>query len=148
VTRSLFALERRFEVGVLYIFQVLLLATVIFAVVQRDWWLVGICVVAFFFNGSIGQGLQKNRRKSFTQLSAGSSGEPVTVDDVPANDELFLLARSAIKFRWLAVLTAAAITYHFGQRWWVIISAMVAAWAFATLLTGRVFWKGRERGQT
>jgi hypothetical protein len=145
VSQALFALERRFELHVLYVFQAMLLAVAVYAIVIRDWWLVGTCVVAFFLNGLIGQGLQKNRRKSFAQLSGGSAGEPQTPADLPGDAELFLLMRTVIKFRRLAVLTAAVVTYQMGQRWWVIVGAAVAAWAVSMLLMATVLAKGRPR---
>jgi hypothetical protein len=45
--KDLFALERRFERRVLYVFQAIMVVA-ISAIVRGDWWLLGICIGARF----------------------------------------------------------------------------------------------------
>lgn len=143
MSQTLFALERRFELRALYVFSVGLFGIIIAAIMHSDWWLIGICIAALFLNGLIGQGLQKNRRKSFSQLSAGSAGESQEPSEEPTSDDFYMVARSATKFMLLVVIAAGVIAYHFDQPWWFIIGAAVAAWAISGLLMLAAFWKAR-----
>jgi hypothetical protein len=145
--RTLFALERRFELRVLRIFMVGLSAILIVAIVQRDWWLLGICLVALFFNGLIGGRLHKNRHKSFWQLAAGSSVEQDTLSEEPENEDFYMIARSAIKFQGLVAVTAALIAYHFNQRWWIVVTAALVSWLASVILSFVAFWKIKPSGE-
>lgn len=144
MSQALFALERGFERRVMYVFQAVLLAVAIYAVVHLDWWLVGICVAAWFFNGLIGQGLQKNRQKSFAALAAGSAGEAESAVSTPDDTDIFLFMRSAQKLQMLAVLTAVIVTYRLGQRWWTILGSAVAAWIILMIGVYSVLAKARR----
>jgi hypothetical protein len=72
---TLFALERRFEKCVLYPILIVALGVAIVALANGSWWFFGISVLVLFVNGLVGQGLQKNRTKSLSQLAAGSADE-------------------------------------------------------------------------
>jgi hypothetical protein len=148
MSQALFALERRFEKRALYVFSIALSGVGIAAIVYRDWWLVGICVVALFLNGVIGQGLYKNKQKSFNQLAAGSVGESETVTGDVDRADSYMVARSVIKFNFLVVLTGVVITYHFDQPWWVILVAAIAAWVGSAILMVATFWKASPEGNT
>jgi hypothetical protein len=132
--KDLFALERRFERRVLYVFQAIVVVVAISAIMRGDWWLLGICIGAFFLNGLIGGGLQKNRHKSFSQLAAGSAGEAEMVSEKADSEDFDTIARSATKFTYLVVLTTIVIVHHLGQPWWGIIGAAVTAWGASVIL--------------
>jgi fatty acid desaturase len=143
MSQALFALERRFELRALYAFSACLLGAAIVAIVYSDWGLMGICVVAMFLNGLIGQGLHKNRHKSFSRLAAGGAGEQEAVREEPDFEDDYKIARSATKFMFLLALTGAVIAYHFGQPWWIIIGAAVVAGVVSIILIFAAFWKAR-----
>jgi hypothetical protein len=86
--KDLFALERRFERRVLYVFHAVMAVMAIVAVARGDWRLLGICLGVFFLNGLIGGGLHMNRHKSFSQLAAGSAGEAEVVSEKADSTDL------------------------------------------------------------
>ncbi len=144
----LFALERRFERRVLAAFLVFLMALAITAIINRDWWLLGISIVAMFLNGVIGQGLHKNRGKSSSKLAAGSAGESETItatpDSVDFQIDFQIVARTATKFMFLVSITVAVVAYHLDQSWWVIIGAGIVGWAVSAILSLAAVWKARR----
>jgi hypothetical protein len=141
MSQALFALERRFEKRALHVFNFALSGVVIAAIVYRDWWLVGICVVALFLNGVIGQGLYKNKQKSCNELAAGSVGESEMATGNVDRADSYMVARSVMKFMFLVVLTGVVTAYHFDQPWWVILVAAMAAWVVSAILMFAAFWK-------
>lgn len=144
MSQALFALERRFELRALYVFAAALVGVLVVAIVREDWWLVGICVVAFLLDGAIGQGLRKNPSKSFSELAAGSAGE----SEIPQRElepvEFRAAAKSVMKFIALVVLTVAAIAIHLSQPWWVIGCAALAAWLLSIFLTVLAFYRRQQ----
>jgi hypothetical protein len=138
---TLFSLERRFELRALYVVITVLVGMAIFAMVYSDWSLLGILLAAIFVNGLIGQGLQKNRTKSLSQLAAGSAYESHDVTSEPSTADFHMIARSAVKFMLLLTITTTVVTYHFGMEWWVIIAAAIGGWALSIVLTFAAIWK-------
>jgi fatty acid desaturase len=145
MSKALFALERRLEVRGLYVFFVCLLGLAAFGVLHGDWWLLAICFVASSLNGMIGQGLQKNRQKSFKQLAARSDlGEAQTADK-PGSIDFHIVARSATRFMALIALVGAVVAYHFDEPLWRVIATGVIAWLVAALLILSIFYKAQTQ---
>jgi hypothetical protein len=140
MSEALFAAERRFELRALYGFNGCIMGVAIFALIHRDWLLLAICVAAFFVNGLIGSSLRKNKHKSFSQLAAGSIGEPEVANEAPGIMDRRILTRATIEFMLLAVLTGGAIAFHFAQPWGVIVATASLVWLVSILLTIWAFW--------
>jgi hypothetical protein len=106
-----------------------------------------ICAVAFFLNGLIGARLHKNRHKSFSQLAGGAGEHEREAPDSSGGIEQKIhdnseIARSVIKFMYLAVLTAVVIA-HLGQSWWAITGAAVASCLVSLVLAFTAVGKAR-----
>ena len=145
MSNTLLSLERRFEVRALYSFHATLVGISVVAILHRDWWLLGICVTSFFLNGLIGQGLHKNKNRSFSQL-AGWLSEELKVQigapnpmDFKAN--LLLVKPSANKFTVLVMITAVVIVFHIGATWWLVIATALAAYLYSGFMILSVFKK-------
>jgi hypothetical protein len=128
MSENLVALERRFERRVLYVFNAIMVAVAMAAIVRSDWWLVAICAAAIFANGLIGAALRKNRSKAFSTLAAGSRGEPENVSSDVGSDDHFIVARSASKFSYLVVATVLVIACYLAQPWWLVIGVVAVSW--------------------
>jgi hypothetical protein len=126
---NLSILERRLEIVVLYGLNFILVGIVIAALLWRDWILVGICLVGFFFNGLIGGTLPRNRGKSFSELAATSAFDPPSKNLSEDSEDLTPLSLSLMKASYLAAGIAGAVTYHFDKPWWAILIAMLGCWA-------------------
>jgi hypothetical protein len=130
---DLFAAERRFEVRALYVLQFFVFSVGAAAILNFDWWLLGICLVSAFLNGVIGQGLVKNKHMTFAQLSQGSKGE---TSDAPNLYSDRFLARSSANFTFLSALTVGAMAFVLGQCWWIVAGAAVVGFFIACILVG------------
>ena len=137
--QALFALERRFELRSLYIYNSAFLAILTFGVINFDWQLAGICVVAFILNGLIGQGLGKNRFKSFSQIAAAETSSLAE----PSNVEFRKVYPSFAKFIVLMFLSGGVLAYHFNQPWRTIIAAGAAGCLISLVLIFASMWRGR-----
>lgn len=131
MSNDLFAAERRFEVRTLYVFQVFLAAVAIVAIMNFDWWLLGICIISFFLNGLIGSSLAKNKRKSMAELAQGSAGESSDAPDLYTHASL---SRSSTNFSLLVAITLAAMALVLNQSWIIVGAAVVAGLILGTIL--------------
>jgi hypothetical protein len=130
--QSLFAIERLFELCALYPFSFGVMTIGAIAIFHSDWGAAGICGVALFLNGVTGARLYKNRRKSPSQLAAGSAGEPYVSEQWDPRDDA-KIGRSGIGFFLLVAATAGALAFHHGKPWWFIVGTIIGSWAFFLL---------------
>ncbi len=137
MSQALFALERRFELRALYMFQAIMTGLTLVALFRFDWKLLGVCILALLLNGVIGRGLHKNREKTFKQLAAGSGDEAEVVDEKPTLQEYKMVGWSAKKFITLAAATAASVMYLLDQSGYV--SGMAALYT-ACFCLALIYW--------
>jgi hypothetical protein len=133
ISPDLFAAERRFEVRALNVLNFFVLSVGTVALLNFDWWLLGICLVSIFLNGVIGQGLLKNRRKTLAQLIQGSEAE---TSDAPNLYSDRFLARNSANFTLLTAFTVAAMAFVLGQSWWIVAGATVFGFFIGSILVG------------
>ena len=127
---------RAFERRALRPLQILLVALIVFSVVQRDWWWVGGAIAALFYLGTIGAKLHP--RQTASDLANGPL-EGVAAQREPAGllttEKARRVGHACTRIAILISVYAFAVTYGpLGLRWY-----WCAAIAWGTLLlTGSV----------
>jgi hypothetical protein len=118
----------------------------LFALVQaaieiynHDWWAAAILGVAVFVTGGIGQGLPKNKRKSFREFTQGHDTDPANHESSDASDDGIELpvTNALLGFSFLVTVTFAALGIHFALAWWIVLLMAVGLW-FGTILFGAI----------
>jgi hypothetical protein len=103
---------------------------------NHDWWAAGIFGMAVILCGGIGQGLPKNRKKSFRELCNGPDADPPDEEIVNTTNSGVELAVSnaLLGFSLLAVATWVALAIHFGSAWWIVLAVAFVLWIGVVLI--------------
>jgi hypothetical protein len=123
MTREQLTVERALEKYVLYVANLLFIATGVAGAVLHHWMLVAFAVLACLINGFNATRLPKNVRKYFNELSLGRVGDPPATSLEKSSTGLIdtsgatnVLVRSA----YLCAAFAGAVAWDFGLVWWQI----------------------------